>query len=297
MLFIKKMNKHFKNIRALIAEYPYLTTLVIAFLVVIGIYCYYPLQQRGLILSVYSRLNQNPRPMSRTLPPKEKQETIRILAIEGGGVYGLLPAHVLKYIEEKSKKPIAELFDVIMGTSTGALLSVFLTMPDDQNRPKYTASEAIEIYRKDGKKIFYNPWYHRILTWNGILGPKYMTTERFNVFKKYFGDTYFDQLLNNVVIPAYGMREREPLLFVNWKNSFLEDVNFAISDLLMGAISPPGYFPSVVFGSEKNRFDLVDGGLFVNDPSLASVLLAMKVYPNKKYVLVYLGTGIISSLH
>lgn len=285
------MKRHLKKLHAGVIKYPYLTTIIISFLIVIGIYFYYPYQQRNSILSVYSHLNQNPRPMARKLPKKDEQEYIRILAIEGGGVYGLLPAHVLKYIEKKAGKPISELFDVIMGTSTGALLSVLLTVPDEHNKPKYSASDTIDIYKRDGKKIFYNPWYHRILTLNGILGPKYMTTERYGVFKKYLGDTYFDQLLGNVVIPAYGLKERAPLLFVNWNQSSFKDINFAVSDLLMGAVSPPGYFPSVVFGSEKNRFVLVDGGLFANNPGLASVMIAMKAYPNKKYLLVSLGTG------
>ncbi len=280
-----------RYLKAPFIKYPYLTTIAISFFVIVGIYVYYPFQQRSAILSVYSHLDQDPRPMQRTLPSKDDQEYIRILAIDGGGVYGLLPAHILEYIEKKSKKPIAELFDVIMGTSTGALLSVLLTIPGENNKPKYSATDAINIYRKDGKKIFYNPWYHRILTLNGILGPKYMTSERYDVFKEYLGNTYFDQLLTNMIIPAYGVREQSPLLFVNWKQDGLLDINFAVSDLLMGAVSPPGYFPSVVFGSQKNRFVLVDGGLFANNPSLAAVLIAMKEYPKKKYILVSLGTG------
>lgn len=280
-----------RYIKAPFIKYPYLTTITISFLIIVGVYVYYPFQQRNAILSVYSHLDQNPRPMERRLPPKDDQEYIRILAIDGGGVYGLLPAHILKYIEQKSGKPISELFDVIMGTSTGALLSVLLTVPGKDNKPKYSAQNAIDIYRKDGKRIFYNPWYHRILTLNGLLGPKYMTTERYEVFKTYLGGTYFDQLLNNMIIPAYGVKEHSPLLFVNWKQQGLLDINFSISDLLMGAASPPGYFPSVVFGSEKNRFVLVDGGLFANNPSLAATLIAMKVYPKKKYLLVSLGTG------
>ncbi len=281
------------KLKTLFVKYPYLTSISIVFLIVIGIYVYYPFQQRNEIFSVYSHLDQNPKPGNRLLPPKDKQEYIRILAIEGGGVYGLLPAHVLKYIEEKSGKPVCELFDVIMGTSTGAILSVLLTIPDQNNKPKYTAAEGIEIYRKDGQNIFYNPWYHRILTLNGVLGPRYMTTKRYEVFKVYAGNTYFDQLLSNVIIPAYEDTSNAPLLFVNWKQQGLLDLNFMISDLLMGAVSTPGYFPGVVFGFGKDQFVLSDGGVFANNPSLAAALVAMKAYPNKKYILVSLGTGTV----
>ena len=276
-------------------KYPYLTSILTIFLVIIGLFVFYHSKQRKDILSVYSHLDQNPKPITRELPSKDDQEYIRILAIEGGGVYGLLPAHVLKYIEDRAKKPIAELFDVVMGTSTGALLSVLFNVPGEEGQVKYSASEILDIYNEDGKWIFYSPWYHRILTLNGLLGPKYMTAERYRIFEKYLGNLYFDQLLNNVIIPAYGVDQQSPLLFINWKEQGMDDVNFAVSDLLMGAVSPPGFFPSVVFGSRQNKYVLADGALFANNPSLAAVLIAMKNYPNKKYILVSLGTGELKS--
>jgi len=44
---------------------------------------------------------------------------LRILAIDGGGIRGIIPAVVLAAIEKQSGKPICELFDLIAGTSTG----------------------------------------------------------------------------------------------------------------------------------------------------------------------------------
>jgi patatin-like phospholipase/acyl hydrolase len=272
-------------------KFPYITAMIVSTSLVVGSFVAYHYQQRSAIISAYSNLDQNPKPLTRTLPSKKNQEYIRILSIEGGGVYGILPAHVLQYIEKKSKRPIAELFDLVMGTSTGSLLSVLLTVPGLNNKPKYTAADALAIYKDQGKMIFYSPWYHRIFTLNGLIGPKFMTTERMQVFREYFGNLYFDQLLNNVIIPAYGVKDRSPLLFMNWRQPGAPNMNFAVSDLLMGAVSPPGFFPSVVFGSPKDRFLLADGAIFANNPDLAAVLIAMKMYPKKKYILVSLGTG------
>ena len=43
----------------------------------------------------------------------------KILSIDGGGIRGVIPATVLDHVEKTVGRPIAELFDVIAGTSTG----------------------------------------------------------------------------------------------------------------------------------------------------------------------------------
>lgn len=274
-----------------LSKYPSLTALILLFLIIVGPFFVYHYEQRTAILDVYSHLDQNPKTPDRVLPSKKDQEYIRILAIDGGGIYGILPAHVMRYLEEKTGKHSTELFDVMMGTSTGALLNVLLNVPDRKGNPKYTAQQALDIYNDDGKFIFYSPWYHRILTLNGLIGPKYMTTARYKIFRKYLGKVLFDKLINNVVIPVYDVKNKAPLLFYNWKGETESSDNFTSAELLMGAVSPPGFFPSVVFGSHNNRYVLADGALFVNSPVLAALLIAMKIYPNKKYILVSLGTG------
>lgn len=278
-------------IRKTFFKYPYLSSIIIVLFLIVFPFVFYYYEQKIDILSVYSKLNQNPKSQDRILPLKNEQEYIRILSICGGGIRGIIPTHVLQYLEKTSKKPIAELFDIIVGTSTGAIASVVLTVPGIDNKPLYSTQDLLNFYNQDGQKIFYNPWYHRLLTLDGLIGPKYKTSSRYAVLKKYIGETYNDQLLNNVVIPTYAIEEEKPILFFNWQSTKAEDANYAVVDLLMSAISPPGLFPSVVFGMKGKRFVLVDGAVYANNPELAASLIAMSLYPNKKYILVSLGTG------
>ena len=135
-------------------------------------------------------------PIERQLPNKDHQKVIRILAISGGGIRGVIPLHALVYLEQKTGKPINELFDVIVGTSTGAISALCLTTPNEAGTPKYTAQQVLDMYNHESKKIFYAPWYHRILTLDGFLGPRYLSSPRNQLLAEKFGTTRLDDLLN-----------------------------------------------------------------------------------------------------
>ena len=85
-----------------------------------------------------------------------------ILSIDGGGIRGVIPAMVLAHIEEKVERPIAELFDVIAGTSTGGLIALGLTCPGAGGRPKFSAGEVVAIYEDDGRTIFPHETFGRL---------------------------------------------------------------------------------------------------------------------------------------
>src|SRR5690242_11078260 len=82
------------------------------------------------------------------------RKIFRVLSIDGGGVRGIIPARILEEIEKRTNKPISELFDLIVGNSTGGLIALGLTTPDDENKPKYTAKNILDFYIKNSKNIF-----------------------------------------------------------------------------------------------------------------------------------------------
>jgi patatin-like phospholipase/acyl hydrolase len=93
-------------------------------------------------------------------PPPSKGKLITILSIDGGGIRGLIPATIIAYLEAKLQEldgpdaRIADYFDVIAGTSTGALLTSMLAAPDDNNRPLFAAKDLTTFYLENGPKIF-----------------------------------------------------------------------------------------------------------------------------------------------
>ena len=77
------------------------------------------------------------------------QKGLRILSFDGGGVRGLLSIAILSKIMEKlDGKQVYEVFDIICGTSTGAILAALFTLK------RANLQQASKIYEMYLKKIF-----------------------------------------------------------------------------------------------------------------------------------------------
>ena len=87
----------------------------------------------------------------------------RMLALDGGGIRGLLTLQVLVEIEKQIKNHygrgeafrLSEFFDYVGGTSTGAIVAAGIARG-------LTAQELLDFYRSFGKVAFSKrPWYER----------------------------------------------------------------------------------------------------------------------------------------
>jgi hypothetical protein len=75
-------------------------------------------------------------------------EERHILALDGGGVRGILSLHVLAAFERHSRKPAFEFFDMFAGTSTGAIIAALLAYG------RLTAEEILAEYDRMVGRIF-----------------------------------------------------------------------------------------------------------------------------------------------
>src|SRR5262249_46774333 len=97
-----------------------------------------------------------------------------ILSIDGGGIRGIIPAMILAEIERTTCFRIAQMFDLIPGTSTGGTLALGLTIPQNAEvqRPKYKASQLVTFYEHDGREVFHSFWQN-VTSLHGLLDEKY----------------------------------------------------------------------------------------------------------------------------
>jgi uncharacterized protein len=71
----------------------------------------------------------------------------RILAVDGGGVRGIIPAILLARLEAVTGKPARETFDFVAGTSTGAVIAGALAAG-------IPADRLVSLYRRRGPELF-----------------------------------------------------------------------------------------------------------------------------------------------
>src|SRR6266851_4041723 len=111
----------------------------------------------------------------------------KILSIDGGGIRGILPALMLAAIESRTKRPIADLFDMVAGTSTGGIIALGLTKPAADGRPEHTARDIVDLYEKEGGTIFPGS-LRQTLHLESLAGAKYSAAGIEATLQKYFGD-------------------------------------------------------------------------------------------------------------
>lgn len=231
------------------------------------------------------------------MPPKPKvlpgDQAIRVLSIDGGGVKGLLPLQALKNLEKRTGRPSSELFDFMVGTSTGGIIVSSLALADEDGNPKWSANDLIDQYMSLSEQTFSVSWLHRILTVGGIIGTKLESTGLDRLLRKHYGDVKMSQLNTAVVIPSFDIGNNTVELFSS-RNFGHKDVNdYHVSDVVGGITAAPIYFRPVSMTdvAGNNPRTVVDASLFTNNPVLLGAHLASEIFPNRKSVIVSLGTG------
>ena len=74
----------------------------------------------------------------------------------GGGMRGLIPAHIMSRIEDVTGLRMADMVDIFSGPSTGSILNATLTLrhPDEPSQPKFRARHMVRFYEREGSRIF-----------------------------------------------------------------------------------------------------------------------------------------------
>lgn len=218
---------------------------------------------------------------------------IKVLSIDGGGIRGIIPATVLAEIEKKTGKLSSELFDIIAGTSTGGILSLGLTVPGNNGKAKYKAKELIDLYRKNGRKIFDRSFWKGLSSVAGITDEKYDHKPLVKVLKTYLGQRLLKSAVQRTLISTYDIYGRTPIFFKSWRKDYN---NYEMWKVARATSAGPTYFePQLLTVTGKDRV-LVDGGVFINNPAVSAYAEAIRLsaegeLPDEQILVVSMGTG------
>jgi patatin-like phospholipase/acyl hydrolase len=196
---------------------------------------------------------------------------VRILAIDGGGIRGVIPARVLAEIERRCGRPASELFDLVAGTSTGAIIACALTRPDP-----LPAARIARIYLEEGPEIFSRSLLKRITSADGYIDERYDSDGLLESLRRHLGTARLADANPAILLTAYDL-ERRSAVFLR------RDDDLSMVEAAHASSAAPSYFEPVRVGTAT----LVDGGVFATNPSMC----AYAQTDGELDVLVSLGTG------
>jgi len=218
--------------------------------------------------------------------PKRKlsdDNVFRILSLDGGGAKGFYSLGVLREIEGLIGGPLHERFDLVFGTSTGAIIAALVALG-------YKVDDIHALYKEHVPKI---------------MQPK-KPAEKSRALEKLandvFGKTGFDAFKTNVGIVTTKWIVERPLIFKSniaqahgRLGTFVAGFGVDIGDAVQASCSAYPFFDrKIVTTGAGDQIELVDGGYCANNPTLfaiADATTALQV-PTELLRVVNVGVGV-----
>jgi len=225
----------------------------------------------------------------------------RVLSIDGGGIRGLYSACLLQGISQRvartngtpdSNLDVGKAFDMIVGTSTGAILAVALAAG-------CSLEDVINLYKTKSKDIFPSPTpndagMRKMLLWlaKHTLKTSGSESELQKALKNVLADETVEEMYHRrnigLCIPTINAETQKAWVYKtphdNVNNRLQRDNKYALVDVCMSSASAPIVFPlhkvkNPNSSSEDNNW-FVDGGLWANNPIMVALVEALSFAPD-----------------
>jgi patatin-like phospholipase/acyl hydrolase len=205
----------------------------------------------------------------------------KILSIDGGGIKGLYSSTILAGIE-KQNGPISEHFNMICGTSTGGIIALALAIG-------IPARDIANFYMTKGPLIF--PPMNKLsglltIFKQSFIRSKYSDRE----LRKSLEDLFRDKTIKDiehpiVLIPTMNLTTGENVVIKSpHQPHFTRDGKHLLVDVALATSAAPTFFPLATMKTFDGA-QLIDGGMWANNPSLLGIVEALRYYVgnNKRY--------------
>jgi len=168
------------------------------------------------------------------------------IAIDGGGIRGIIVTQALTILENILNKPVHDIFRLAVGTSTGSIISAGIAAG-------ITAKRMTQLYIEMGKSIFPQTLRKTLFPLTRYRYPVEPLSKALNTYfgDKKMGEFWRTNLRTDLVITTYDLEENRTRFIKPWKNEY-ED--WPVSKAVLASCTVPTYFPVV-----ENRY--IDGGV------------------------------------
>jgi patatin-like phospholipase/acyl hydrolase len=192
----------------------------------------------------------------------------RVLSLDGGGAKGFYTLGVLKEIESLEQRPLCEKFDLIFGTSTGAIIAALLALG-------HKVDEIHSLYKEHVPTVMRSS------------SARKKSEALAHLAKTVFGERSFMDVRTNVGIVTTRWELEKPMIFKGSveqahgrQGTFLPGFGCSIADAVRASCSAYPFFERLIITTGRGeRVELMDGGYCANNPTLyavADAVMALK---------------------
>jgi len=197
-----------------------------------------------------------------------KDRLCRILCLDGGGAKGFYTLGVLKEIEGMLKCPLWKCFDLVFGTSTGAIIASLIALG-------YEVDDIHALYKLHVPNVMKACTAHA------------KSRALAELTEKVFGTATFQDAKTGIGVVATKWVIERPMIFKGdveqahgRKGTFIPGFGVSIADAVQASCSAYPFFDrKIVTTASGDKVELIDGGYCANNPTLyaiADATIAMK---------------------
>ncbi|HLK18177.1 MAG TPA: CBASS cGAMP-activated phospholipase [Bryobacteraceae bacterium] len=224
------------------------------------------------------------KPLKKSRP--NPHPPFRILSLDGGGIRGAFAAAFLARIEQELSVSITDYFDLVAGTSTGAIIALALGFGESAERIR-------SLYEKCGPQIFARRTDTRTpalllpflalaklkfpaLDGRMLKRSKYASEPLREALTDVFGNKTLESATAcRLVIPAVDLVRGKTVTFKTpHQPDFVRDRKYTAVEVALATTAAPTFFPNAAIG-KGTAFS--DGGLWANNPAIIAYAEALKI--------------------
>ena len=209
-------------------------------------------------------------------------DTFHILALDGGGTRGIYTAQLLSKIEQAFEIQIKTCFDLIAGTSTGAIIAGAAVSD-------IPMTDIVELFDTETPHIFKRRWYRIPLFLS-----KYPSEQLAQVIAKHIPATPLGEIATPLMITSSEITKSEVQIFrSNYGSRDAEIVptnkEVCLRDAILASCAAPTFFAP----KSVDNLLLADGCLWANNPSTIAAAEALSAFRKeaRKIRMLSIGTG------